>query len=261
MTDDSEPDVTATDELRADEELPRTGIDRLRADEEIYQSADNNPAEYEMGEDGMPKPKTPTNMPFAPPLSPATFICMADTSGFVIRDEWGDVLAEFAPDEVERAPDGRWRVRVGEAESKSEQLGEVAALTLRAIVQVCASRGWIEVKPVRPACKHYARQMTDFQDDDEHAFIARICTARRDTGGEFLSLRDAQTFGCDLRDPPEPVGRARLDKFDDNKIELGKERIARGEVWNVDQALDDALAQDADQAASELTDGGIFQKG
>jgi hypothetical protein len=97
--------------------------------------------------------------------------------------------------------------------------------------------------------------MTDFQDDDEHVFVARLCTARRDDGGEFLSLRDAQVFACDLREPREATGAHRMDTFDASKIELGRKRREE-EGFDVDQALKDMT--DVDDASGGA--GGIFKQ-
>lgn len=272
--------------LVPDEELPNVGIDRMRADDELYQHAPENPAEwaqYRMAEDGLPTVEAPLNMPYAPPLTPETLCCLADTSKFVLRGQWGEIIAEFDPDQVERMPDGRYR-------ASARMVGEVVAaklwreaggtppnapawrlacrsawVWLRSVVQMHfapatrATPWWsyhVEVEPIRPQCRHFARQMTDFQDEDEHVFMARLCTARRDDGGEFLSVRDSQVFACDMRDPVDRAGVERADSFDAGKIELGRKRVEDGDGFDVDAALEQMTNADSEAGAEA---GGIFK--
>lgn len=257
----------------------RRGIDRLRIDEEVYQHApDPSEVAYEMDPDGLPRPISPVKMPFAPPLTPETLTCMADESRFVVRDRWGEELASFQPEDVDRAPDGTHRVRVAQlvAALGGEESDLWKAWVRNAFVddrletrlacehvvrrnlgvEYAVDHGWVEVRPVRPACQYYARQMSDFQDDADEVFVARLCTARRDDGGEFLSLRDTAMWACDMRDPVDLTTLSKLDEFDAKKIELGRERINTGEAFNIDEAL-----QRMDDLAEEDTAGGIFTKG
>jgi hypothetical protein len=46
----------------------------------------------------------------APPFTVDNQVCIADTSAFVIRDSWGDVLATFKPEEVKTTQGGYYRV-------------------------------------------------------------------------------------------------------------------------------------------------------
>lgn len=241
--------------LADDEELPAVGIDRHRIDDEIYQHVPDNPAdwaEYHMAEDGMPKPTTPTKMPFAPPLSPDTLCCIADTRSFVVRNRWREIMLEVVPGAVQRAEDGRYWIPTGLAvQIVSEKRGLLGLFEIARAIR--GNRTLVE--PFRPQCIHFVRQMSDFQDEDEHAFLTRLCTARRDDGGEFLGLRDTQMFACDLREPFDAKGTKRCDMFDENKIILGRERIEKGELWDVDAALDGAV----DEAQQEPAQGGIFR--
>lgn len=64
------------------------------------------------------------------------------------------------------------------------------------------------VRPVRPRCVHYKRQVISndgVPDPNEpgHRIIFRNCMARRSVGGAFLSLRDEAVYACDYRDPPD----------------------------------------------------------
>ena len=237
-----------------DASLATVGLDRLRPDDEVYQHVPENPAEwatYVMDADGLPKPQTPTDMPFAPPLTTSNLVCIEDTSEFVIRNRWGDVVARFTPEQVERAPSGQWRVSLHhalaglgvDASAGRDLLSDRLGKTLSECGEygVVYDNAWCEVEPLRPMCKHYARQLTDFQDNDEHVFVARLCTGRRDDGGEFLSLRDSQTFACTMRCPRDAVSEARADLLDANKIRLGAARIAAGDGFDVDAHLNRML--------------------
>lgn len=167
----------------------------------------------------MPKPSIPYSLKQAqaPDLLPETFVCMADTSAFVRRGQWGEILARYEPDAVERAPDGRYRVAV-----KSRLFG----------------KSYVEVEPLRPVCKHYARQLTDVQDDPDFRFVARLCTLRRADDGEYLSVRDAQVLACELRSPPDPESAAQLDVSDAARIARARAKHAAAAApFDVDAAL------------------------
>lgn len=272
----------APDGSRSEPEAPRVGVDRLRADEELYQHAPDDPAEwaeYGMASDGLPTVRAPYNPPYAPPLTTETLCCIADTSKFVVRDQWGEIIAELPPELVERTADGRYRAKIESvyrdaAEKIVRQVEDLPLLprikrslalwvsySMRLLrTQSLRERPLgarhMEVEPVRPQCRHYARQATDFQDESDHMFMARVCTARRDDGGEFLSLRDTQMFACELRSPFDATSAQRLESFDAAKIELGKQRAARGDVFDVDQALADMVQTDEEAGASA---GGIFK--
>ena len=121
-----------------------------RIDQELHEGyPDNAKAEHGYDPiDGMPRPVAPATLKLAqaPRLLPETFVCMADTSKFVVRNMDGEITRTFGPSEVVRAPNGRYRVRTSWLES--------LLLTK-----------WIEVEPIRPVCRHYARQLSDVQDE------------------------------------------------------------------------------------------------
>jgi len=251
--------------LPDNEELPATGIDRHRIDDELTQHVPEDRSEwaqYEFAEDGMPKPTVPTAMPFAPPLHPDTLCCIADTRKFCLRGRWGAVLVEIEPELVERAPNGKYRIQFSQlvkvvldaglpkfwmegnwlSKHRDEAANVATYLRDNASRSYDFEDGWYEVEPIRPQCKHFARQASDFQDLTDHMFVSRLCTARRDSGGEFLGLRDTQMHACDMRDPFDLKGIERLDKFDQNKIILGSERtIEDGGGFDVDDALEKAI--------------------
>lgn len=195
-----------------------------RIDQELYEAYPDKPhAEYGIDPlDGMPKPTVPHSLKLAqaPDLLPETFVCMADTSVFVRRDTLGRITEQFDPDEVERAPNGRYYLK-----KRFIFLPIVA------------------VEPIRPACKHYARQMCDVQDDPDFRFIARLCTLRKTDDGEYLSLRDSQIFACELREPRDYEGSTRaLDLFDDAQIAANRKKKKEAEEAPFD--VDSALEQD-----------------
>jgi len=204
------------------DEEPRGNSDGIfgdRADSEVYEAFPQRPLDYGVSpEDGMPRPaiQHAVQMAYAPPLSPETLVCMGDYSMFVVRDEWGRVLESWSPEQVDRAANGRWRA---------------TATRFRLLTRD------VEVEPVRPQCKHYARQMIDFQDDPDAKFVARLCTARRNSEEGFLSVRDSQVYACELREPKHQASAEQLDAFDAEKVRLGRERTAAADQFDVNSAL------------------------
>jgi hypothetical protein len=222
-----------------DRETPREGKERdpdgaqrvegPRPDQEIFEAFPNVPAAFAMDPaDGMARPQIETAQSYAPALDTATLICMEDASSFVHRGQWGEVVESYDREKVVRAPDGRWRV-----------LAQRGPRWLpRWLCRIFwGAPVWLEVEALRPKCQYYARQMTDFQDDPERKFVARLCTARRTDEGEFLSVRDAQIYACELRRPRALDGVEQLDAFDAKKIELGRERTREQLAFDVDAAL------------------------
>lgn len=99
------------------------------------------------------------------------------------------------------------------------------------------SPDWVEVDPIRPQCRHLGRQLMQAKDiaKGSDADVAAgkalkgqirlaLCTARRTLTGAFMSVRDTEVFGCDLREPREPDGIAALDQFDESKLEQSARR-------------------------------------
>ncbi len=202
-------------------EPARVGIDRLRPDDAIHQQVECGPIPFAINpDDGLPSPVLPRNDGAAPPLCLDTFVCMADESAFVMRDRLGYIIKRFNRDQVEQTPSGTWVV--------------------------------IETKhivfPLRPACEHYARQMIDFQGSTANVMVERCCTARRDSGGEFLSLANAQMIACELRAPRDPESEEYLRRYDALKVKQGEKRRRNGEGFDLskigrdpDADLDDIL--------------------
>ena len=195
------------DESRADP--PHVGLDRLRMNDALQQVEPSRVDYAPHPEDGLPSPVIRQQEPFVPPLALETLICLPDESIFVIRDKYGTVLKIYGPDEVDRTPNGRWL-------SKPTQDGNC-----------------FEVTPIRPKCIHLSRQLMDCDGDPTRMMMERCCTARRDSGGEFLSVANMQIIACELRDPPDIVSEERLRKWDARKIKLGAERRANGEGFDL----------------------------
>jgi hypothetical protein len=236
------------DEIEALEERHRKdNLERLRPDERIHQQfGEPRPLAMGMGPDGIPMPVNQEHV-FVPPLALDTLVCLADNTRFVVRDQWGDLLAAFLPEEVERAPNGSWRVKLhrfidamGETweewEGSFAGIGDAADVIRKHLsVEYLVTRDWVEVQPIRPQCTHLSRQLTDSQGNPEAPTMERCCTARRDSGGEFMSVVDAQIAACELRDPRDPVSEQLLDDYDALKMKLGAERRRQGAGLNLEQ--------------------------
>ena len=220
-----------TDEPPRPEDPPGVGIDRHRVDEAMYQPFNPGPIPFTRGEDGLPAPEVATDLPLVPPLVPETMVCIGDRSQFVTRNEWGEITRRYPPERVEQTPDGRHFVRV-----------------------------WFfwrrAVEPIRPQCKFLIRQMVDFQDAAENQMVERLCTARRDSESFFLSVRDQQVHACEFRSPRDALSELRLNRFDDAKIRLGRERYEEGGKFDVDAAL----KRTEDEADRGMAYGGIFKE-
>jgi hypothetical protein len=209
-----------------------------------------------VGADGMPTPALADPISDIPALSPDTLVCMERTERFVLRNVWGDVMAEFTSDEAERAPNGRWRAKreivvermkmeaqrvraycKKHVESGTDPTGDMASLmalsdpdlifTLLPRVNddnYAVNRDWMEVFPVRPRCEHYVRQMMQTEFGPEHPEVYRLCAARRSTEGAMMGVGEVGVYSCDMRSPPDPDTLQRVDDFDRTKIEQGKQR-------------------------------------
>lgn len=179
-----------------------------------------------------------------PPLSPSTLVCMADTSAFVVRNNWGEEILRFNPGVIERAADGRWRIRRHAAQAlclaeiqawrlARQESSPLTALEkidahvfalLLGLTSVSSLPDYILVEPIRPACKHYVRQKLAFDLNAQHVQFARLCSARRTTEGTFMTVRDTGVWACDMRDPFDAETAKALDRFDAEKVEQGKKR-------------------------------------
>ena len=174
-----------------------------RITDALYQAFPNTPQLTGIDPtDGLPRPivSQAWKDAQAPDLDPERFVCMADCSRFVVRDEQGFVVTEHEPTAVKRSPNGTWFV-------ERETGFAFWRRTLRVVVE-----------PVRKQCDHYARQLVPFPEDIEHSMVARLCTARRTDEGEFLDLGNQQVLACELRRPAMGSGHEQLDAFDARTI-------------------------------------------
>lgn len=195
--------------------------ERDRLDYPVYQDSRRPPDSVSINpEDGMPQQLPASSMEdnLAPALAVETFVCMADKSKFVKRDEKGYVVEEFDPSKVERSPDGRYWV------------------VTRYICPNGVERSlWREVTPIRPQCDHYVRQLLPWADDTDHKLCTRYCAALKNEQGELFSLDNQQVLACEMRSPRVASDDEKIDEFDQLIILKGKSRA--DEEFDVDAAL------------------------
>jgi hypothetical protein len=191
------------DEVLPDEAILQTsdavmGEEEYSPFDEIREDFKPSALKRTMGADGLPVTHAPDTKNDIPPLSPETLVCMADTSKFVIRNGWGDITAEYPPEEVKQSPSGQYFVEDGGERKR--------------------------VVPLRPACQHYVRQMMGFELNANHVTVYRLCGARRTTEGTFMTVRDCKVSACTMREPRDLTSEALIETFDAKKVEQGKER-------------------------------------
>lgn len=225
-----------------------------RAEEELHQSPESPMVLGDDPKDGMPAFIPTQNMDTAPPLSEESLVCMADKRSFVIRHKvTGAVLVSFTPDEVTRLANG-WHVAKPPEGMlfARDPFPQLTIAGVEIIVQATEIDGvWqIYVEPVRPACAHYLRMMTDISADRGRRFIGRSCMAMRSEDGEYTSLRDAMVTACTLRSPPHYESEALLESFDEQLKLAGIASLPQNE-FDVDAALDN-------ERPSPPSAGGIF---
>lgn len=210
-----------------------------RASEEIHQGREADATMKPDLHDGMPAPVATAHFDTPPGLTPENLVCMADTRSFVIRDPGtGAALAEFKT--AKRLPNGDYYVSLEEAKRAAAVLGgwvpEGAGFSLWSGDPSAPWVDMVEVEPVRRACKHYLRQMTDLSSDRESRFIQRSCLAQRSETGEYVSLRDSALFACSIREPRHLESEALLDGFDDGKMAEAQQKTEMAS-FDVDAAL------------------------
>lgn len=152
-----------------------------------------------------------------PPFNPKTLVCMGDFSSFVIRDDFGEIL--FSTTEARRTVDGVWIHTITAEDLKTSEVQDALEDRVLEVGHL------IEVRPLRPPCAHYVRQLGDMDLNPEHRTMNRLCAARRTTEGTFMSVRDFGLYACDMREPGDPQTTKLLDDFDKNKIVEGAKRV------------------------------------
>lgn len=213
------------------EEQPSLGIfDRGHPDDALYEAFSGAPVGMaEDPQDGMPKPVIDTQQAYAPPLALDTMVCLEDRRQFVVRErQWGEIQGVVEPQHVVRTAGGKYR-------ATANRINWLSGDSYRAT----GDHVQLEVFPIRPKCRHLARQLCDIQGNEDEVMMERCCTARRDSGGEFLSLMNQQVIACDMRDPYDEASVRYLDQFDDRKIRLGAERRAQGAGYDLSRLVDE----------------------
>jgi hypothetical protein len=211
--DSAEPDETVV-------ESPDGGSDdnvetEFHPFDEVDEDFQPGPMTRVMGGDGLPVTVDQTAESDIPALSTTSLVCMADVSKFVRRnDDWGETVVEFTPAEVQRAPNGRYRVTRDVARARYKERDQ----------EIIVTTDWVAVEPIRPQCRHYVRQQGSFHLNAQHRKIYRLCAARRTTEGTFMTVSDLGMWACDMRDPYDAESAKHLDGFDNMKIEQGKKR-------------------------------------
>ncbi len=241
-------------EIAGPEASPDAG-DEFHPFDEVYDAYQPGPAKRTIGADGLAETMDTTSESDIPALSTESLVCMGDYSKFVVRSHWGDIVATFEPAEVERAPDGRWRIVLKRALELSKLiiaqrrkvlghlLKTIDAPTINANVTDASDLQvflgmmqppgapdrvfdafWLEVEPIRPQCIHYVRQKGTFHLNAAHKKYYRLCAARRTTEGTFMTVSDSGMYACDMREPYDVASAQLIDEFDQLKIAQGAKR-------------------------------------
>jgi len=255
--------MPTSDEGPAKAPAVRHEVEGPRMADALYEPFKNEPTPIGVDpSDGLPRPivSQAWKDAQAPALDPERFVCMADCSVFVIRDSWGAPIVRLDPSEVERAPDGRWRVKAETLALKvkdrldaarearrsrdKRHLPASSSSPKRTDAEMCelvfgGSDGYCIVEPLRPQCQHYARQLIPFPDDREHTMAIRLCTARRTDEGEFLDVGNQQVLACELRSPVFGNEAARIDAFEAKTFEDQQQSKANevADDFDLDAAL------------------------
>jgi hypothetical protein len=247
-------------------DLPKLGDDAEPDDafdafEQASEDFEPRPGRHVAGPDGLPIQLDETSLSNIPPLSPTTLVCMEDTSKLVLRDRWGEVLFETTPTdpEVERAPNGVWRIHTNHlldrmrlalerfrkdyAELTREHRGDLTggpqkdATPAQLLSAWLAPPGefmdldpmWTMLEPLRPACLHYVRVQTPEYNVElprgTMPGIVRLCAARRNVEGAMMRIGNEGIYACSMRAPRDAVSEQNLDAFDRRKIREGEHRV------------------------------------
>jgi hypothetical protein len=110
------------------------------------------------------------------------------------------------------------------------------------------SDGWVEVEPIRPPCRHYIRQKSQFSLNPKHKEYYRLCALRRTTEGAMMSVQNWGMWACDGRDPRDPETEQQITAFDNQKAEEGRQR-KHLPMFDFDPSKDDQSGK-----------GGIFEE-
>lgn len=271
MSEDEErPDAA---ELEAEEPAEQGGDD-FDAFTELDEAFPREPTRRVAGPDGLPMPVLDDvgNEAHAPPFTEENFVCIGDYRAFVIRNDWGEEVARFTPEEVQATPDGRHRVKLETAVERCKDIvrKDRPPVTprhppvdrLRAAFEDirCAvwrpghhtrsttpfvSSDWVEVEPVRPPCHHLVQRLDPpgVNQNLKFGWMSRHCSVRRTTTGAFLRLTDEAVRACSVRAPYDVDSAQLIRAFDAEKIEQSRSRtyhdmfaLVSAEIFGADGA-------------------------
>jgi len=202
-------------------------------------------------EDGLPIPLAEMEekgLPFAPPFTFETVVCVEDDRQYV------EVFLEEAADRIQHVANYKVSQGMGAAlksvpkvESPRNRYAPEGTENTRdtflptdivvrwglpfGIKQKDGDDILVHVRPARERCKHYKRQI--FANDDApnptdpgHKIVFRNCMFRRSVGGAFLSLRDEAVYACDYRDPPDAeTSKVHIDEPDAKHLRSSAHKV------------------------------------
>lgn len=171
--------------------------------------------------DGMPVPVDTHPLAYAPPFTHEHVVCVEDAREYV------SLFHEELP-EIERGAFHAERQRYdgNGSEKERRRFSPESVRTSRGRLIVPTSDGNIPVRPVRPRCAYYARQLFVNHDQPDpkkfgHRLRYSFCMhpARRSIGGAAMSLQNEAVFACDLRDPADSASVSKhLDEPDRKRL-------------------------------------------
>lgn len=196
-------DATVADTEAPPHRMDEPPIEAPRFFEEVGEAFVPRPDIHVPDENGLPVPADNSLRPqIAPPLTYDTVVCVEDDRA------WVEVFAEEYENVSVPWPDGtRFRSRwSGGTEVTRRVFTRAEIKPWRNYFMAGDGHDWIVVRPIRPLCEHYRRQV--FNNDDEpdpnrigHRIVYRNCAARRSNGGAQMSLRDQAVYACEHRSP------------------------------------------------------------
>lgn len=164
--------------------------------------------------DGLPKPVDDFHRSnLAPPFSHDSLVCIEDDRVFV--EIFDEELSDSPRPQIGRArilveTRSAWTDDGSPTERREFSPSQVVEKWgVHWVPSESIEGGWLQVRPIRPACVHYRRTVFcadptipigEFGYGDLH----RNCQARRSVGGAFMSLRDEAVYACEIREPRDP---------------------------------------------------------
>lgn len=177
--------------------------------------------------DGMPRPVDTHTHAYAPPFTHDHVVCVEDAREYVslFNEELPEITrGMFLAERMRYGADGK--------EKERRRFPPDVVEPWKGFLTVATPDGRVPVRPVRPRCAHYARQLFVNHDQPDpkefgHRLRYSFCMhpARRSIGGAAMSLQNEAVFACDLRDPPDPASVAKhLDEPDRKRLVDGSHR-------------------------------------